>query len=67
MSSRNWRITLRSTGLVASWGFHARRLKRTIQRELQYPLAMEMLSGKFHPGYTIKVDRGADGLYFNLV
>jgi len=34
--------------------FGARPLKRTIQRKLQYPLAMEMLSGKFHPGYINK-------------
>jgi ATP-dependent Clp protease ATP-binding subunit ClpB len=46
--------------------FGARPLKRTIQRGLQDPLAMEMLSGKFHPGETIRVDRGADGLTFNL-
>jgi ATP-dependent Clp protease ATP-binding subunit ClpB len=35
--------------------FGARPLKRTIQRELQDPLAMRILSGEFHPGDTIRV------------
>ena len=44
--------------------FGARPLKRTIQRELQDPLALKILSGKFHDGETIKVDRGEGGLTF---
>ena len=44
--------------------FGARLLKRTIQRELQDPLALKILSGEFHEGETIKVDRGEDGLKF---
>jgi ATP-dependent Clp protease ATP-binding subunit ClpB len=44
--------------------FGARPLKRTIQRELQDPLALKILSGEFHEGETIKVDRGEDGLTF---
>jgi ATP-dependent Clp protease ATP-binding subunit ClpB len=44
--------------------FGARPLKRTIQRELQDPLALKILSGEFHEGETIKVDRGKDGLTF---
>ena len=44
--------------------FGARPLKRTIQRELQDPLALKILSGEFHEGETIKVDRGEQGLAF---
>ncbi len=44
--------------------FGARPLKRAIQRELQDPLAMKLLNGDFHPGQTILVSRGAEGLTF---
>ena len=44
--------------------FGARPLKRSIQRELQDPLALKILSGEFHEGETIKVDRGEEGLMF---
>jgi len=44
--------------------FGARPIKRTIQRELQDPLALKILSGEFHEGETIKVDRGEEGLTF---
>ncbi len=44
--------------------FGARPLKRAIQREVQDPLAMAVLSGQFHSGDTIHVGRGADGLTF---
>jgi ATP-dependent Clp protease ATP-binding subunit ClpB len=47
--------------------FGARPLKRTIQREVQDPLAMRILSGEFHPGQTIRVDRGPEGLTFTPV
>ena len=47
--------------------FGARPLKRAIQRELQDPLAMQILSGEFHQGDFIQVDRGADGLTFTPV
>ena len=46
--------------------FGARPLKRAIQRELQDPLAMQILSGEFHEGDTIQVDRGAEGLSFSV-
>jgi ATP-dependent Clp protease ATP-binding subunit ClpB len=46
--------------------FGARPLKRAIQRELQDPLAMQILSGEFHEGDTIQVDRGGDGLSFSV-
>jgi ATP-dependent Clp protease ATP-binding subunit ClpB len=44
--------------------FGARPLKRAIQRELQDPLALKLLNGEFHPGETILVDRGSEGLTF---
>jgi ATP-dependent Clp protease ATP-binding subunit ClpB len=47
--------------------FGARPLKRTIQRELQDPLALHILSGDFHDGDIIRVDRGPDGLTFTPV
>ncbi len=45
--------------------YGARPLKRAIQREVQDVLALAILSGKFHPGDTIVIDRGADGLVMN--
>ena len=47
--------------------YGARPLKRLIQRELQDPLALQLLSGGFHPGDTIRVDRGPVGLIFTPV
>jgi ATP-dependent Clp protease ATP-binding subunit ClpB len=47
--------------------FGARPLKRAIQREMQDPLALHILSGEFHEGDTIRVDRGSDGLTFTPV
>jgi ATP-dependent Clp protease ATP-binding subunit ClpB len=44
--------------------FGARPLKRAIQRELQDPLALRILSGDFREGETIQVERGPDGLEF---
>jgi ATP-dependent Clp protease ATP-binding subunit ClpB len=44
--------------------FGARPLKRAIQRELQDPLALHILSGDFHEGDTIRVGRGPDALTF---
>jgi ATP-dependent Clp protease ATP-binding subunit ClpB len=44
--------------------YGARPLKRTIQRELQDPLALKILSGDFEEGDLIHVDRGVDGLEF---
>jgi ATP-dependent Clp protease ATP-binding subunit ClpB len=45
--------------------FGARPVKRAIQRELQDPLAVKILSGEFPEGSTIHVGRGADGLTFS--
>ncbi len=44
--------------------YGARPLKRAIQRELQDPLALKILSGEFHEGDTIQVERGPEGLIF---
>ena len=46
--------------------FGARPLKRAIQRELQDPLALRILSGEFDEGDTILVDRGPEGLTFSV-
>ena len=55
---------LAETGYDPDYG--ARPLKRLIQRELQDPLAMKILSGEFQEGQTIRVDRGTDGLTFGV-
>jgi ATP-dependent Clp protease ATP-binding subunit ClpB len=47
--------------------YGARPLKRAIQRELQDPLALRLLSGEFPEGSIIRVDRGAEGLEFTPV
>ena len=47
--------------------FGARPLKRAIQREMQDPLALHLLAGDFHPGETIRVERGEAGLVFSAV
>ncbi|MDD2760128.1 MAG: ATP-dependent chaperone ClpB [Methylomonas sp.] len=44
--------------------YGARPLKRAIQRQLENPLANEILSGRFAPGDVIKVDKAKDGLTF---
>jgi len=46
--------------------FGARPLKRAIQRELQDPLALKILSGEFNEGDTIRVDSGKDELVFSV-
>ncbi|HIE57812.1 MAG TPA: ATP-dependent chaperone ClpB, partial [Anaerolineales bacterium] len=47
--------------------FGARPLKRAIQRELQNPLALDVLSGNLKVGDLIRVDRSPDGLIFTPV
>ena len=44
--------------------YGARPLKRTIQRELQDPLAMKILQGEFAEGDTIYVDLEQGALVF---
>jgi ATP-dependent Clp protease ATP-binding subunit ClpB len=54
--------------LLAAQGYDpvygARPLKRVIQRELQNPIALELLEGKFHEGDTIRAERAGDHLRF---
>ncbi|HEX6088613.1 MAG TPA: ATP-dependent chaperone ClpB [Gemmatimonadales bacterium] len=56
-------VTPEARELLANTGYDpvygARPLKRVIQRELQNPIAMEVLEGRYHEGDTIVV--GADG------
>ncbi len=47
--------------------YGARPLKRTIQRELENPLAERMLAGEFGPGDGIRVDANDQGLVFERV
>ena len=47
--------------------YGARPLKRTIQKQLQDPLALAILSGEFRVGDTIRVEAGIDGLEFEVV
>ena len=47
--------------------FGARPLKRAIQRELQDPLALDMLSGNFSEGATIQIDQNGDALRFTTL
>jgi ATP-dependent Clp protease ATP-binding subunit ClpB len=51
---------LAEKGYDPSYG--ARPLKRLIQREVQDPLAMRLLSGEVREGQTVVVDRGQEGL-----
>ncbi|QRN82121.1 ATP-dependent chaperone ClpB [Chloroflexota bacterium] len=44
--------------------FGARPLKRTIQREVQDPLAIKVVSGEISEGDTVHISRGKDGLQF---
>ena len=44
--------------------FGARPLKRLIQREIQDPLAMKLLSGDIEDGDTVEIDADDDGLVF---
>jgi len=56
------RALLAEVGYDADYG--ARPLKRAIQRELQDPLAVKLLSGEFHEGETIHVERVKEKLEF---
>jgi len=44
--------------------YGARPLKRAIQKYLQDPLAMKVLSGEYQPGDTVAVDAGKGELRF---
>jgi len=64
------KLTLEITDAARTWvanagydpHFGARPLKRLIQREIQDPLALMLLSGEIHDGDTVVVDAGEDGL-----
>lgn len=70
LSARGY--TLKTTPAASAWlaevgfepEFGARPLKRAIQREVQDPLALKILSGEFHEGDTITLDLGPEGLVF---
>ncbi len=47
--------------------YGARPLKRTIQRQLQDPLALKLIAGEFRPGDVIQVETEGDGLKFEAV
>jgi ATP-dependent Clp protease ATP-binding subunit ClpA len=49
--------------------YGARPLRRTIQRLIQDPLALQILEGKVLPGQRIRVDRDASGenMQFTIV
>jgi ATP-dependent Clp protease ATP-binding subunit ClpA len=49
---------LMSDGYDPNYG--ARPMKRSIQRLIQDPLALQLLEGKFLAGDTVTVDAGAD-------
>jgi ATP-dependent Clp protease ATP-binding subunit ClpB len=57
------RTFLADKGYDPTYG--ARPLKRAIMTYLQNPLAKQLIAGSFHPGDTIVVDRGEDGLVFH--
>lgn len=58
-------FTERAREIIADHGFDpvygARPLKRTIQKEIQNPLAMKILAGEFKEGDVIVVDAGSSG------
>jgi ATP-dependent Clp protease ATP-binding subunit ClpB len=45
--------------------YGARPLKRAIQREIENPLAQDILSGRFLPGDIIRADREGDRIHFH--
>jgi len=47
--------------------YGARPLKRTLQKQLQDPLALSMLTGEFLVGDTIRVESGKEGLKFTQI
>jgi ATP-dependent Clp protease ATP-binding subunit ClpB len=47
--------------------YGARPLKREIQQQIENPLAMELLAGKFIDGDTVRVDTNAHGFVFEKV
>jgi ATP-dependent Clp protease ATP-binding subunit ClpB len=62
-------LTDAARGYLATEGFEpafgARPLKRLIQREIQDPLAMQLLAGEIRDGDTVTIDASAVGLSFH--
>jgi ATP-dependent Clp protease ATP-binding subunit ClpB len=73
MSERNLKLQVdqQARDYLAELGydpdFGARPLKRTIQREVQDPLALKVISGEVKEGDTVKVTKGLQGLQFETV
>jgi ATP-dependent Clp protease ATP-binding subunit ClpB len=69
LASRHLRleVTPQARAFLAEQGYDpvygARPLKRVIQRELQNPIALEVLEGTFREGDTIRVERVGDRLH----
>ncbi|MDO8753924.1 MAG: hypothetical protein Q7J80_08530, partial [Anaerolineales bacterium] len=59
------RAYLAEVGYDADYG--ARPLNRAIQHELQDPLALKILSGDFHEGQIIQIERGKQKLEFTAL
>ncbi|MGH7513859.1 MAG: AAA family ATPase, partial [Gemmatimonadales bacterium] len=61
-------VTPEAKELLAAQGFDpvygARPLKRVIQRELQNPIALELLEGNFQEGDTVRAERAGEHLRF---
>jgi ATP-dependent Clp protease ATP-binding subunit ClpB len=70
-AGHNLEITKAAKSYLVETGYDpvygARPLKRLIQREIQNPLALKLLAGEFRAGDTIRVDRGPEGLTFDVV
>jgi ATP-dependent Clp protease ATP-binding subunit ClpB len=70
LAERDIKLTLSDEGLdlIAAEGFDpvygARPLKRVIQREIENPLAQDILSGTFNAGDTVSIDIDGDKLVF---
>ena len=60
------RLTDAARDAIAAEGYDphygARPLKRTLQRQIQNPLAMRLLKGEFSPGQTVEVDAEGDAI-----
>jgi ATP-dependent Clp protease ATP-binding subunit ClpB len=69
------KLTLRLTEAARAWlaeqgydpAFGARPLKRVIQRHLQDPLALKLLSGEVREGDTVEIDASPEGLVFRVL
>jgi len=59
-------LTEKAVKWVAKTGFDpvygARPLKRTIQREIETPIARQIIAGAYAPGATVTVDATSEGL-----